>query len=121
LSTRDRDDWKSGPAPGAAFADAPIGIGLAEGFLSDVIKPFSTALSFATDSVVLQQVDLAPGPKAKTEPVLIDDVDGILAQRYDARPGTTYLFRPDGHVAARWKQPNSSMIANAVARAKGRA
>jgi 3-(3-hydroxy-phenyl)propionate hydroxylase len=31
------------------------------------------------------------------------DEQGLLARRYDARPGTCYLFRPDQYVAARWR------------------
>jgi 3-(3-hydroxy-phenyl)propionate hydroxylase len=34
----------------------------------------------------------------------IQDTQGVLAQRYDAQPGTVYLIRPDQHVAARWRQ-----------------
>ena len=33
----------------------------------------------------------------------IEDVQGLLAKRYDADPGTVYLIRPDQHVAARWR------------------
>ena len=34
---------------------------------------------------------------------VLQDRDGLFAQRYDARPGTSYLVRPDQHVAARWR------------------
>ena len=33
--------------------------------------------------------------------VVVEDVDGFAAQRYDAKPGTFYLLRPDQHVRAR--------------------
>ena len=45
------------------------------------------------------------------------DVDGLLAERYDATPGTTYLFRPDQHVCARWRRYDPTVIRAAVARA----
>ena len=42
-----------------------------------------------------------------------------LAQRYDARPGTTYLFRPDQHVCARWRAFDLVQTRAAIARASG--
>ena len=48
------------------------------------------------------------------------DREGLGFARYDARPGTTYLIRPDQHVAARWRQPDGNALAAALARAEGR-
>ena len=47
----------------------------------------------------------------------VHDVRGIAAQRYDARPGTAYLIRPDQHVAARWRRFDAEKFRAAVARA----
>jgi 3-(3-hydroxy-phenyl)propionate hydroxylase len=47
---------------------------------------------------------------------LIDD-KGVLAGRYDGQPGTTYLIRPDQHVAARWRDFDPGKIEKALARA----
>ena len=47
--------------------------------------------------------------------------NGLATQRYDARPGTAYLLRPDGHVAARWRHPTSAAVQAALQRALGRA
>jgi 3-(3-hydroxy-phenyl)propionate hydroxylase len=43
--------------------------------------------------------------------------EGVAAQRYDARPGTVYLMRPDQHVAARWRSLDVAAVRAAVARA----
>ena len=43
--------------------------------------------------------------------------EGVPAQRYDARPGTAYLLRPDQHVAARWRRLDLTEVRAAVARA----
>ena len=37
--------------------------------------------------------------------------------RYDAEPGTAYLLRPDGYVAARFRHPTRSALDAALARA----
>jgi 3-(3-hydroxy-phenyl)propionate hydroxylase len=47
------------------------------------------------------------------------DPGGLAAQRYAAAPGSAYLLRPDGHVAARWKQPTSAAVHRALQRALG--
>ncbi len=51
---------------------------------------------------------------------VIEDVDGLIRQRYDGAPGTAYLLRPDQHVAARWRAPEVAEIREALARAQGR-
>ena len=50
----------------------------------------------------------------------IFDAEGLLAERYDGRPGTVYLFRPDGHVAARWRSFDAGKIRAAINRALGK-
>jgi 3-(3-hydroxy-phenyl)propionate hydroxylase len=51
---------------------------------------------------------------------VIEDGQGKLAARYDGRPGTCYLLRPDHHVAARWRQFDEALVARALDRALGR-
>jgi 3-(3-hydroxy-phenyl)propionate hydroxylase len=50
---------------------------------------------------------------------MIEDAEGLLARRYDARPGTFYLLRPDQHVAARWRRVEPALVQAALARATG--
>jgi 3-(3-hydroxy-phenyl)propionate hydroxylase len=49
----------------------------------------------------------------------IADPSGLLAQRYDAKEGTTYLFRPDQHVCARWRSFDLGRVRAAISRATG--
>ena len=49
----------------------------------------------------------------------LSDSAGLLGARYDAEPGTAYLLRPDGYVAARFRQPTRAALDAALARATG--
>ena len=44
---------------------------------------------------------------------------GLRGARYDAEPGTAYLLRPDGYVAARFRHPTRAALDAALARATG--
>ena len=44
---------------------------------------------------------------------------GLASGRYDAEPGTAYLLRPDGYVAARFRHPTRPALDAALARAAG--
>ena len=44
-----------------------------------------------------------------------------MAARYDGKPGTCYLFRPDQHLCARWRSFDLSSVRAAIARATGQA
>ncbi len=106
LDTPDADaDWSGGPAPGRAMVDAPLG----DGWLVERIGPDFTLLSFG------DAVEATAGVT-----VLPVDCSGLAATRYDARPGTTYLIRPDRYVAARWRCHDPDAVQAAVARATGR-
>jgi 3-(3-hydroxy-phenyl)propionate hydroxylase len=59
------------------------------------------------------QVGSAPANGA----CLIEDSEGLAAKRYDARPGTCYLLRPDQHVCARWRAFELGAVRAAIARA----
>ena len=73
------------------------------------------AIENLSDVTVWQVLAPKSGSQANQERVIID-CEGLLAKRYDARPGTTYLFRPDQHVAARWRVFNKKNIQSALNR-----
>ena len=47
------------------------------------------------------------------------DTAGLAGARYDAEPGTAYLLRPDGYVAARFRHPTRPALDAALSRAAG--
>ena len=119
LSTADVDVWRGGPRPGASMPDAPMRARSgADTFLTEAFcaagKTF-TLLQFANG----ESVDTPDGVKA----IRIDqqgdliDAGGAAGTRYDAQPGTAYLLRPDGYVAARFRQPTRTAVEAAYKRA----
>jgi 3-(3-hydroxy-phenyl)propionate hydroxylase len=99
------DDWSAGPAPGRAMVDAPLG----NGWLVERVGPDFTLLHFGG------ALDALRGIAALTV-----ECSGLAAMRYDARPGTSYLIRPDRYVAARWRRHDPGAVQAALARATGR-
>ena len=117
LNTPDRDCFEGGVLPGAAAVDAPVkSMGTAGWFLDQIGDGFTLVLF----GDVLQASEISHcALRLKTLVVGRDIVDstGLLAQRYDAAPGTVYLFRPDQYVAARWRTFDADLIGEAAMRA----
>ena len=121
LNTVDEDDFPAAMAPGTNCDDAPLKVNGSSSWFLNLIGDGFKLLHFGP---ALQQksVDLN-GISASI--INIDskpysDVD-ILTERYDGQPGTTYLIRPDQHVAARWRQFDEDKVRTALARATGQA
>ena len=102
LNTADADDFALKMCPGSAAADAPDGNGW---LLPRLGRDFALLRFGPGIESPLASVDASASPAA--------------VERYDARPGTAYLIRPDQHVAARWRRPIPAAIASALARARG--
>jgi 3-(3-hydroxy-phenyl)propionate hydroxylase len=121
LSTADCDAWRGGPRPGASMPDAPLAAPAGDPtFLTEAfIKAGTrfTLLEFCNGGAV----DLPDGVGV----IRIggndgfSDSAGLAGARYDAEPGTAYLLRPDGYVAARFRHPTRSVLETALARAAG--
>ncbi|MBR0869614.1 FAD-dependent oxidoreductase [Bradyrhizobium tropiciagri] len=121
LSTGDGDSWRGGPRPGASMLDAPVTEpGGGSSYLTDVfIKQGTrfTLLEFCNGAAA----DVPEGVgsiRVGGENGLVD-AQGLAGKRYDAEPGTTYLLRPDGYVAARFRKAQRPAIDAALARASG--
>jgi len=128
LNTPDVDTFDGAMGPGAAAADAPLVRNGRATWLLRELPPGFTLLFFGNEadarSLHLGAADA--GTRADQHPALLCldgdaliDGEGLLAKRYDARPGSAYLLRPDRHVAARWRTPTEPAVRAAVARACG--
>ncbi|HWI82958.1 FAD-dependent oxidoreductase [Ramlibacter sp.] len=117
LNTADEDAFAGAMRPGTNCADAPITRRGEPGWFLDQLPPGFALLVFAPDAPVAAVT--AGDVTASVVCVGRDfsDAQGLLAQRYDARPGTVYLLRPDQHVAARWRSFDPVRIRAAIARA----
>ena len=51
----------------------------------------------------------------------VQDTQGLVTQRLNARPGTMVLVRPDQHLCARWRAASETQVRQALARAMGAA
>jgi 3-(3-hydroxy-phenyl)propionate hydroxylase len=129
LNTPDRDpDFASGPGamvPGAPAADAPIE-GPDGDWLLDSLGGDFVLLDFGTTVPMREVAALAAGANrcrvvhvgpASQGGITLEDVRGLAAARYDARPGTVYLVRPDQHICARWRAFDPKAVRAAIARA----
>ena len=137
LNTPDTDAFQGQMIPGAPMADAPVRTAGGDGWLLHQVGNRFQALHYVDDAAALDtDTTRALGQLAShgidVEPIVVArrgqapagirtliDGKGCMAQRYDLQPGTTYLLRPDQHVAARWRTLNAASVKAAVARATG--
>jgi 3-(3-hydroxy-phenyl)propionate hydroxylase len=127
LSTADVDPWAAGPRPGAHMLDAPLTRANGESiFLTESFKSESSKSAGGGFVLVESANGAASDAPRGVGHILIGsdaplhDCSGLFTRRYDATPGSAYLLRPDGYVAARFKHPTSVAIEQALARASAR-
>ena len=114
LNTLDIDAFDRAMVPGAAALDAPLlHHGTATWLLRELgadftLLVFGDAPQWAEDLSVRVVVVGEAG---------LQDAAGCATSRYDAQPGTAYLFRPDHHVCARWRAPTEALVSAAIRRA----
>ena len=135
LNTPDADAFEGRMVPGAAAADASVLRGdgrpgwllraLGAGFTALVgdgerFDEVAAELRSAAEGITsLRIVRVAPPGTAQiaTKHTTLIDSEGLVAMRYDLRPGTVYLLRPDQHVCARWRKPSLAAVSAALRRA----
>ncbi|MCE8017157.1 FAD-dependent oxidoreductase [Halomonas sp. MCCC 1A17488] len=127
--------------PGSPAKDAPIGLaGRRAWLLNQLGDRFTLLLDGRVDSaraealrtelepLLARQADLdllvvGPAPHALTElprSRQIEDVETLVGERYGLTGGVAYLFRPDQHVSARWRQVSAAEVEAAIDHALGR-
>jgi 3-(3-hydroxy-phenyl)propionate hydroxylase len=117
LNTPDEDAFAGIMAPGTNCADAPVKVAGRDGWFLNEIGDGFVLLVFGKDDRVRSVACGGAAVRVVTVGEQIHDDKGVLAARYDGRPGTVYLIRPDQYVAGRWRAFDEAKIKRALARA----
>jgi 3-(3-hydroxy-phenyl)propionate hydroxylase len=120
LNTADDAPFAGRLLPGTNCADAPIVRDGQPGWLLHQLGDGFTLLHFGKAPVAQLSVRL-PGGVVNARVLSVgqdfnEDAEHTLSSRYDGQPGTTYLIRPDQHVAARWRRFDAALIEAALRR-----
>lgn len=119
LNTPDTDAWATGRfAPGSPATDAPVRTAGGTRWLLPLLGDRFTLLVRSEEPTIPREIQAGH----ETVRVLalgrdLEDAEGLLGERYDLVHGGAYLFRPDQHVAARWRAWTPELTAAAVHRA----
>lgn len=117
LNTPDTEPFEGSMALGAPACDAPLE-GKPAWLLRQLPKRGFAALVFDGDGADAAVQALEAGTNGVAQLTVVRlPCEGTVARRCDARPGTTYLLRPDQHVCARWRQPSAAAVTAALRRA----
>jgi len=135
LNTPDEDDFAGTMVPGAPMDDAPVLAADGHAWLLQVLgnrfqvlhyvddasaladTTLATVQALADGGIALEPVVVAARGRAPAGLRTLIDAKGRVRERYDMRPGTTYLIRPDQHVAARWRLLDTERVRAALVRA----
>jgi 3-(3-hydroxy-phenyl)propionate hydroxylase len=94
---------------GAPLIDMQLSQG---GHLTDHLhRTGFTLFGFGAAASEVQALAAACAPAAASWTLqAVSVVDATVARAYGAVPSAVYLVRPDGHVAARWREPTSAQL-----------
>ena len=134
LNTPDGDKWAGGVPPGTNAIDAPVTLDGSGAWLlpqlgwkfkllyfidgaglSDADRAALKALE--TMDIPAETILLSPAESVDGDFKTLVDEKGLVAERYEAEPGSCYLFRPDQYVTARWRGLDVAKVEAAIARA----
>lgn len=124
LNTADGFSPDDTPAlrPGAPATDAPTG-GEPDWLLNRITGTCGTLVAFQPASIAANDDLPAMARAGGQTPIPLEGVtiaDETACRRYGAADARAlYLFRPDGHVAARWRRPSPGAVAAAFSRMTG--
>jgi 3-(3-hydroxy-phenyl)propionate hydroxylase len=136
LDSGDHDTFSGKMSLGAACIDVPLTSRAGPGWLIDQIGNRFVCIYYAgaDRSPPDTLIEALRDGTIQAEPIVIGtvgwpltavpehipafiDTQGLFAQRYDATPGSLYLFRPDQHLNARWRTLDVNAVRSALARA----
>ncbi|EDZ97947.1 monooxygenase FAD-binding [Burkholderia sp. H160] len=126
-----------GSAPGTVLPECRLLKPSADGtrvaiHLTDLLEPCFTALRFDADhandddswqelrntliskGIAFNVIDIVTTEAQTTNSLDAIDPNGRLHDMLDARAGTVYLIRPDGHVLARWRNGSAAVVRHAL-------
>ncbi|MBV8767803.1 MAG: FAD-dependent oxidoreductase, partial [Hyphomicrobiales bacterium] len=111
-----------GVPPGAAMQDAILSKGSENLYLTDIVAPrFTLLFAQAVAAPKLSApIDLVAIATTQSPCAPLRDTQGQFAARYEATPGCGYLLRPDGYVAARFRDATVEGVEAAFGRARGK-
>jgi len=121
LNTPDDEAFDGDMVPGTVMDDAPVEDSRGGQWLLNLAGEQFTVLHFVEDAASLDRGTIEGLKRLETGTIPVQtivvansgtapaglrtaaDIRGLAAKRYNARPGTTYLIRPDQQVTARWR------------------
>ena len=122
LNTPDHpaDGFSASMRPGSVCKDAPLTDPLTDGWLLPRLGDrFTLLLAEGADPNELAKLS-GIDDLALLTVTTAQDSSGKIRERYDLRPGTAYLIRPDQHVTARWREVQAAAVLQAMQRALGK-
>ena len=139
LLTRDADRWDTPVTTGNAAVDAPVTgprggddwlihylagdfqlMLYAERPQDITAETIAVLAALGRDTVPVAALVVFGNAAANVDTLtVLHDRTGLIRKRYDLTGGSCYLFRPDQHVAARWRTLRADAVREAVRRSLG--